>query len=60
VLHPILMTELGVATRLAGGTLAYHGYSKNRSSLQKTAGFLLIAGFACLGVAIYRVGVSLR
>jgi len=54
------MTELGVATRLAGGTLAYHGYSKNRSSLQKTAGFLLIAGFACLGVAIYRVGVSLR
>jgi len=54
------MAELGVATVLVGGTLAYRGYSKDRSALQTTAGFLLIAEFACLGVAIYRVGVSLQ
>jgi len=60
VLHPLLMAELGVATVLVGGTLAYRGYSKDRSALQTTAGFLLIAGFACLGIAIYRVGVSLQ
>ena len=60
MLHPLLMAELGVATVLVGGTLAYRGYSKDRSVLQTTAGFLLIAEFGCLGVAIYRVGVSLQ
>jgi hypothetical protein len=61
VLHPILIAELGVATLLAGGILAYRSYSKDRPTLQTTAGFLLIAGFACLGVAVYRIGgVPLR
>jgi peptidoglycan/LPS O-acetylase OafA/YrhL len=55
------MAELGVATLLAGGTLACGAHSKDRPTLQTTAGLLLIAGFACLGVAIYRVGgVPLR
>jgi hypothetical protein len=54
------MAELGAANVLVGGRLAYRGYSKDRSVLQTTTGFLLIAGFACLGGAIYRVGVSLQ
>jgi len=61
VLHPILIGELGVATLLAGGTLAYLAYSKDRPTLQTTAGFLLIAGFACLGIAVHLIsGVPFR
>jgi peptidoglycan/LPS O-acetylase OafA/YrhL len=57
----MLIGELGVVIVLAGGALAYLVYSNNRPSLQKTAGILLIVGFACLGVAIYNVGaVPLR
>ncbi|HZH82580.1 MAG TPA: hypothetical protein VFD87_05500 [Phototrophicaceae bacterium] len=55
-LHHILIAELGVAALLAGGALAYRAYSKDRPILQKTAGLLLIVGFACLGVALYRIG----
>jgi hypothetical protein len=58
VLHPTLIGELGVATALAGGTLAYSGCSKDAAALQATAGFLLITGFTCLGVAIYLIGDS--
>jgi putative effector of murein hydrolase len=55
-LHPIFIAELGVAALLVGGILAYRAYSKDRQTLQTTAGFLLIAGFACLGFALYRIG----
>ena len=55
-LHPDLIAALGVVALLAGATLAYRVYSKDRATLQITAGFLLIAGFACLGVVIYRIG----
>jgi len=57
----MLIGELGLATALAGGTLAYRGYSKDEPTLQATVGFLLIAGLACLGFAICSVGgVPLR
>jgi hypothetical protein len=58
VLHPTLIGELGVATALAGGTLAYRAYSKDAAALQATAGFLLITAFTCLGVVIYLIGGS--
>jgi hypothetical protein len=48
----------GVAAVLAGGTLACRAYSKDAEALQATAGFLLITGFACLGVAVYLMGGS--
>ena len=51
-LHHILIAALGVAALVAGGALAY----RDQLALQKTAGLLLIAGFACLGVALYRIG----
>lgn len=57
MLHPTLIGELGV-TALAGETLAYRAYSKDAAALQVTAGFLLITGFTCLGVAIYLIGGS--
>jgi peptidoglycan/LPS O-acetylase OafA/YrhL len=61
ILHPTLFGELGVATVLAGGLLAYRAHLKNRTTLQTTAGLLLITGFACLGVAIsFIVGSPLR
>jgi hypothetical protein len=57
----MLIGELGLATVLAGGTLAYRAYSKDQRPLQTTVGFLLIAGFACRGVAIRSMGaVPLR
>jgi hypothetical protein len=52
VLHPTLLSELGIAIALAGAVLAYRADLENRPTLQTTAGLLLIAGFACLGVAI--------
>lgn len=58
MLHPTLIGELGVATALAGEPLAYRAYSKDAAALQVTAGFLLITGFTCLGVAIYLIGGS--
>ncbi len=54
----MLIGELGVGTNLVGGALAYRAYSKDRPTLQRTAGLLLIAGFACLGVAIYTTGAA--
>jgi peptidoglycan/LPS O-acetylase OafA/YrhL len=61
VLHPTLLDELGVSIALAGGALAYRAHLKNRPALQRTAGLLLITGFACLGVAIsFFVGSPLR
>jgi hypothetical protein len=48
-----------VAAVLAGGTLACRAYSKDTEALQATAGFLLMTGFACLGVALYLMGGSL-
>jgi hypothetical protein len=57
----MLIGELGFATVLAGGTLAYRAYSKDQRLQQTTVGSLLIAGFACFGVAICRMGaVPLR
>jgi hypothetical protein len=44
VFHTILIGELGGATLLAGGALACRAYSKDRPSVQTTAGLLLIAG----------------
>ncbi|MGE5367693.1 MAG: hypothetical protein ACM3PO_10575 [Betaproteobacteria bacterium] len=58
VLHPSLFGGVGVAAVLAGGTLACRAYSKDGDALQTTAGFLLITGFACLGVAVYLIGGS--
>ena len=52
MLHPTLICELGIATALARGILAYRADLENRPALQTTAGLLLITGFACLGVAI--------
>ncbi len=62
VLEPTLLSgALSVATVLAGGVLAYRAHLKNRPALQTTAGLLLIAGFACLGVSIsFIVGSALR
>ena len=57
MLHPTLLGEIGAVTVLAGGLLAYRGYCKDQPTLQTTAGFLLIAGFACLGVAMQLVVV---
>jgi Na+-driven multidrug efflux pump len=60
VLHPILIVVVGVVTLLAGGTLA-HSFSKDLPTIQTAAGFLLVAGFACVGVATYHIGgVPLR
>jgi hypothetical protein len=56
LLHSIFTAGLDAATLLAGRILAHGGYSKDRQTLQATAGFLLIAGFVCRGVAIYRTG----
>jgi hypothetical protein len=53
VLHQSLIGVLGAAIILAGGILAYCAYSKDA---QATAGFFLITGFACLGVAVYLIG----
>ena len=58
MLHPALIGELGTAMALAGGILAYRAYSKDAAALQAPAGFLLITGFTCLGVAIYLIGGS--
>jgi peptidoglycan/LPS O-acetylase OafA/YrhL len=58
VAHWTLIAALGAATVLVGGILAYRAYSKDRGSLQATAGFLLVTGFACLGVAVYLIGGS--
>jgi peptidoglycan/LPS O-acetylase OafA/YrhL len=58
MLHPNLYGETGVAIILVGGALACHAYSKDGGILQATAGFLLITGFACLGVAVHLVGGS--
>ena len=61
VLHPILIAEVGAVTLLAGGAFACRSFSKDRPTIQITAGFLLIAGFACVGVAIDHIGgVPLR
>ena len=61
MLHPALFSELGVATVLAGGVLAYRAHLKNRPALPTTAGLLLITGFARLGIAIsFIVGSPLR
>jgi hypothetical protein len=57
VLHPALLSEIGAVTVLAGGLSAYRGYCKDQLTLQTTAGLLLIAGFACLGVAIQLIVV---
>jgi len=51
VLHQTLIGVLGAAI-----ILAYCAYSKDAHALQATAGFLLITGFACLGVAVYLIG----
>jgi hypothetical protein len=59
VLHPSWLGGAGVAAVLAGGTLACRAYSKDTEALQATAGFLLMTGFACLGVAVYLMGGSL-
>jgi len=56
VLHPALIGELGAATILAGGTLAYRAIPRIKLALQTTAGFLLIIGFASLGVAVCLIG----
>jgi hypothetical protein len=57
----MFLIALGVVSVLTGGVLAYHGDSKYRLTLQTTAGVLLIAGFACFGVALYPlVGSPLR
>ena len=54
MLHQTLIGVLGAAIILAGGILAYCAYSKDAHAA--TAGFLLITGFACLGVAVYLIG----
>ena len=54
MLHQTLIGVLGAAIILAGGILAYCAYSKDAH--EATAGFLLITGFACLGVAVYLIG----
>ena len=56
MLHQTLIGVLGAAIILAGGISAYCAYSKDAHALQATAGFLLITGFACLGVAVYLIG----
>ena len=54
MLHQTLIGVLGAAIILAGGILAYSAYSKDAH--EATAGFLLITGFACLGVTVYLIG----
>jgi len=57
----MLLSGLGVFSVVVGGALAHCGDSRNRLTLQTTAGFLLIAGFACVGVALYPlIGSPLR
>jgi hypothetical protein len=57
----MFLVALGVLSVLTGGVLAYRSDSKYQLTLQTTAGFLLIAGFACFGVALYPfVGSPLR
>ena len=60
MLHPALLSELGIAIALTGAVLAYRADLENRPTLQTTAGLLLIAGFACLGVAVFVIGWPLR
>jgi hypothetical protein len=61
MLHPALLGELGLAIVLAGAVLAYRACLQERPGLQTTAGWLLISGFACLGVAMsFTLGLPLR
>jgi hypothetical protein len=52
--HAALLSESGMVIVLAGGTLAYGGdrYFENQDTVERVAGFLLIAGLACIGVSL--------
>jgi hypothetical protein len=49
-----LLSESGVVIVLAGGALAYRGerYIENQDTVERVAGFLLIAGLACIGASL--------
>ena len=56
MLHQTLIGESGAAIILVGGIFACCAYCKDAGALQAMAGFLLITGFARLGVAVYLIG----
>jgi hypothetical protein len=49
-----LLSESGIVIVMAGGALAYKGerYFENQDTVERVAGFLLIAGLACIGASL--------
>ena len=52
--HAALLSQSGLFIALAGGALAYKGdrYFANQDTVERVAGFLLIAGLACIGASL--------
>ena len=52
--HAALLSQSGLVIVLAGGALAYKGeqFFENHDNLERVAGFLLIAGLACIGTSL--------
>jgi hypothetical protein len=52
VWHLLLITVIGAVSIVFGAALAAHSDFKGQKRVQTVAGFLLIAGFGCFGVAL--------
>jgi hypothetical protein len=52
--HAALLSQSGLFIAFAGGALAYKGdhYFENQDTVEQVAGFLLIAGLACIGTSL--------
>jgi hypothetical protein len=52
--HAALLSQSGLFIAFAGGALAYKGdrYFENLDTVEQVAGFLLIAGLACIGTSL--------
>lgn len=52
--HAALLSESGLVIVMVGGALAYKGgrYFENHGTVERVAGFLLIAGLACIGTSL--------
>jgi hypothetical protein len=52
VWYPLLIIVIGTVSAVFGATMAARSYFKGQKRVQTVAGFLLIAGFGCFGVAL--------
>jgi hypothetical protein len=48
----LLIIVIGAVSAVFGAAMAARGYFKGHKRVQTVAGFLLIAGFGCFGVAL--------